>query len=1134
MTRRLRIDDLLDLTIPSQPALAPGGDRIAYVLAGVDGDTDRPTTTLWMTDAAGAARRLTQGSSDSAPVFSPDGQTLAFLRDGQLWTLPVAGGEGQQRTHLPLGAGSAVFSPDSTRIAFVAPVELEAHGDETDDDRAERSTSPIVTDGVGYEVDGTGFLRGMRMQVHVLDLASGDVQQLTSADAQAMSPAWSPDGSRIAYTAASEGAGDLVFRAAVHVIDPADPAAAPKIVGFAEGCAMTVSYTPDGEQFVVVGWAAEPVGIARLYRVDAVTGDAVELAASLDRNVMPGAPAYPGAIPQVTASGDVLFAVRDRGCSHLYAVALTGGEPRLVHGGDGIVVAGLSVAGDVAAFAASGPASFGEIVRLEVTTGTHEVVTAQGSAPEGVELFVRESREFEIGDGVRVQGWILRDPEVSGATPLLVDVHGGPHNAWNGAVDDMHLYHQVLAARGWTILMLNPRGSDGYGEEFFTAVNDAWGVSDANDFLEPIDELVAEGVVDAARLAVTGYSYGGFMTCYLTSRDDRFAAAVAGGVVSDLVSMGGTSDDAHLLNVFEIGAMPWSSADRERLAEMSPYSQVENVTTPTLVLHGDDDLRCPVGQARQWHTALRERGIPTRLVLYPGGSHIFPILGRPSHRIDYNERVVDWVERYAGDAAGPRPAAIDAGHWERRLTALAKRHNVPGAQLGILRMHEGRADEVVTAVHGTLNKNLEVAPVTKDSIFQIGSISKVWTATVVMRLVDEGKIDLDTKVADILPGVRLVDDETTDGVTVRHLLTHTSGIDGDIFTDTGRGDDAVEKYVDSLDTAGRNHPLGVTWSYCNSGYSILGRIIEVVTGKTWDAALSELLYEPLGLTHTVTLPEDAILYGAAVGHVDAGGEQIVTPAFLLPRSVGPAGLITARAEDVLAFARLHLAGGLAADGTRLLDERTVAAMNEFHAEVPDKHVLGDSWGLGWIRFEWNGERLYGHDGNTLGQAAFLRIHPESGVAVTLLTNGGNTRDLYEDLYREIFAELSGLQMKAPVSVPDEPLDIDITPLVGTYERASVRMEILEADGGAKLRTTTLGPLAEMMPDPVEEYDLVGLDDRLWAVRAPGTQTWMTLTFYALPTGEEYVHFGARATPKVSSDVAPAASAEVREKVGTQA
>jgi hypothetical protein len=191
-------------------------------------------------------------------------------------------------------------------------------------------------------------------------------------------------------------------------------------------------------------------------------------------------------------------------------------------------------------------------------------------------------------------------------------------------------------------------------------------------------------------------------------------------------------------------------------------------------------------------------------------------------------------------------------------------------------------------------------------------------------------------------------------------------------------------------------------------------------------------------------------------------------------------------------------------------------MQDLHADVPDKYSLGDSWGLGWIRFGWNGDRLYGHDGNTIGQAAFLRIHQESGVAVTLLTNGGHTRDLYEDLYREIFAELAGLTMQSPLQPPAEPADVDVTPFLGTYERAGVRMEILTNDEGPFLRTTMTGPLVELTPESaVDEYPLVPVDDRLFAVRAPGTETWIAVTFYSLPTGEEYLHFGARATPKTA-------------------
>ena len=1117
VTRTMRIDDVLALTVPSQPALSPDGSRLAYVLGGIDTESDRATSALWIQEDD-TTRALTHGQNDSAPVFSPDGGQIAFLRDGQLWTLPLGGGEPRQRTHIPLGVGHAVWSPDGAKLAFTAAVAREAGDTETDEQRAAREAAPIVADGLDYMIDGEWFVRGVHQQLHVLDLADDRVSRLTDGDVHIASPVWSPDGKTLAYTARPAAASDLDARSAIHALDPSDPAAAPRVLAFAEGLAATVTYSPDGGSLVIVGWTGEPHGHAGLFRVDLASGATTDLAASLDRNVMPGAPAYPGALPQFAPSGDVLFAIRDRGATHLYAVPLVGGVPRHVFGGTDEVISGMSVGGDSVAVVLSTPTSFGEIVRIDTHTHEGTVVTSHGSAPDDVELFVRESREFTISDGTTVQAWILRDPAVSGPTPLLVDVHGGPHNAWNGAADEMHIFHQELAAEGWTVLTVNPRGSDGYGEDFWKGVNAAWGVADANDFLEPVDELVADGTADPERLAVTGYSYGGFMTAYLTAHDDRFAAAVAGGIVSDLVSIGGTSDDAHLLNVYEIGMMPWRSLEREQLAAMSPYTAVERVTTPTLVLHGEKDQRCPIGQAQQWYAALREREVPTRLVVYPGGSHIFPLMGVPSHRVDYAHRVVDWVKQYAGSSDGPRPPRIDGAHWQRRLDALTRLHKVPGAQLGILRHDTDGEDDVVVLATGTLNKDLPAssAEVLPDSLFQIGSISKVWTATVIMRLIEQGHFTLDTPASDILAGLRLANDELSAGVTVRHLLTHTSGLDGDVFTDTGRGDDCLEKYTDLLGDVAQNHPLGATWSYCNAGFSLLGRIIEKATGKSWDEAMRELLYTPLGLTHTVTLPEEAILHSAAVGHVDAGGEQILAPVWSLPRSLGPAGLITARAADVLAFARLHLAGGLAADGTRLLSHDVSNDMKAFHAEVPDKHVLGDSWGLGWIRFDWNGARLYGHDGNTIGQAAFLRIHEESGLAVTLLTNGGHTHDLYVDLYREIFAELSGVKMQEPVVPPAESVDVDVTPFLGTYERASVRMEVYMGDAGPMLRTTLLGPLAELEPNPVDEYPLTAISDGVFALREPGTQSWMTATFYDLPTGEEYVHFGARATPKVTT------------------
>ncbi|MET0492962.1 MAG: serine hydrolase [Actinoplanes sp.] len=1098
MTSPMRIDDLLALAVPSEPAVAPDGGHVAYVLRTQDAEADRTVNELWIVPAGGgSARRLTAGPADTSPVWSPDGTRLAFLREGRLALLPMAGGEARVLPGLPRLSGLPAWSPDGARLAFTALVDDDAP-----------SHAPMVADRLDYQADGAGLVGTARRQVHVLDLETLDCRVLTDGPFDAGTPVWSPDGTVVAFVRAVGDDSDLRFRAAVHLLTVDDRDAPVRVIGPAGGVARTASFTADGAALLVVGWPADPVGHARLLRVPLDGAEPVDLAGALDRNVMPGGLAYPGGLPQ-EHDGRVLFCVRDQGCTHLWSVAPDGTDRRAVVAGAGRVVDGLSVRPGLAAFALSTPDSFGEIAVVDLSTGDERVLTEHGST---FDLFPREERTFALSDGQSVQGWLIRDGDAPGPQPLLLDIHGGPHNAWNGAADEVHVYHQELVRRGWAVLLVNPRGSDGYGEAWYDGVNGAWGVADAADLLEPIDALVAEGIADPDRLAVTGYSYGGFMTCWLTGHDDRFAAAVAGGTVSDLVSMAGACDDGQFLSAYELGGPPWQ--DPKRYADMSPLTRVADVRTPTLLLHGADDLTCPAGQAQQWHTALRQRGVPTRLALYPGASHAFILNGPPSQRVDYNRRVVDWLEQHT--RRGGRPG-IDAAHWQRRLARLAERYGVPGAQLGILRLSTDPRlpDEQIEVSAGVLDIRSD-RPVTSDALFQIGSVTKVWTATAIMQLAEEGRLSLDTPVAQLLPGFRLADPDVAARVTVRQLLTHTSGIDGDVFTDTGRGDDCLQRYVKLLGEQTQNHPLGATWSYCNAGYSILGRILEELTGQTWDEVLKERLYTPLGLAATVTLPEDVLLHPSAGGHVEHDGEVAAAPVWHLPRSVGPAGLISANAADVLTFARMHLNGGRTAGGEQVLGAESVAAMADHQADLPDKLSLGDSWGLGWIRFGWDGHRVIGHDGNTVGHAAFLRLLPEQGLAVTLLTNKESARDLYQELFAEVFAELAGVTMPGPITPPAEPVEVDITPYAGTYERASVRIEVLagEGDEGPRMRTTLTGPLAELVPDPVEVRPLVPVGPGLFLTTPAQRTTWYPVTFYELDTGERYLHFGARATPRV--------------------
>lgn len=658
MFRPAALEDLYAIAVPTSSSISPDGSRVVYAVKSINRTSDSEISTLWIasTDGLSPACRLTDGEYDYAPQLSPDGLRVAFLRQvnsiSQLHEIAIGSGEVATLTRadqLPKGAGLPRYSPNGASIAFSARVDQSG--------RTVSRDAPLVADFLNDKTDGLGRVGGVRRQLFVLDLENHGLRCLTEGDGDTGTPTWSPDGSKLAFSAATEPDSDLTLMRTAHYVQ-VDSSLDSAPVALRETASVNgpIIWTAAGDALISVVNAKYHIGPqALLLRSLEPDEPGVLLTADLDRNVMPGeSSGSAGSLSLTPDGGSIVFCLREHGWTHLHRVAVEGGASIPLVAEDNQVITGLSVASGVpwASFVLTDQHSFGEIAIVDLDTGVVRTISrlTEESLPD-VELLAADQRTFEISDGVAVHGWILRKKSSTTTPgPLLLDIHGGPHNAWNGVAMVRNLHHQLLAHRGWSILTLNPRGSDGYGQEFLKSVIGGWGSADMADFLEPIDQLVAEGIADPQRLAVTGYSYGGFSVCYLTSHDDRFAAAIAGGLICDFTSMLGGSDLGLFFIRDQYLAHPLN--DLQRLLEMSPISQVSKVNTPTLVLHGEVDQRCPVNQGERWFASLRTLRVPTRLVVYPGESHLFLDDGRPSHRLDYSTRLIEWLDQYVPDTSG--------------------------------------------------------------------------------------------------------------------------------------------------------------------------------------------------------------------------------------------------------------------------------------------------------------------------------------------------------------------------------------------------------------------------------------------------------------------------------------------------
>ena len=447
--------------------------------------------------------------------------------------------------------------------------------------------------------------------------------------------------------------------------------------------------------------------------------------------------------------------------------------------------------------------------------------------------------------------------------------------------------------------------------------------------------------------------------------------------------------------------------------------------------------------------------------------------------------------------------AFDAAAYADRLAELASRYDVPGASLSVF-----AGDQHSAAAVGVLNRRTGVTTDTS-SLFQIGSITKPWTAALLLTLVEEGRLSLDDLVRDHVPALQMADG-AADAVTVRQLLNHTSGLPGDWFPDTGRGDDCLAKLVVLLADAPLTHPVGALASYSNAAFSLAGHVAEHVLATTWDEALRERVIAPLGLEHTVTLAEEALLHRAAVGHLGRGAEQRVAPVWQLPRACGPAGLICATASDTVTFGRAFLR-----DAAGPFPGSLVEAMTTRTAAFPTAGPGSGSFGLGWGLGEWSGQRVMAHDGGTIGQTAALRVFPDARVVIALLTNGGQWTPFRDEVLGEVLGQVGGPQPPAPPTPPVAPASYDAADVVGNYRRPGVELDVIAAGSDLTLTYGYTDELEQLAAGEDPAQRLVCVADDQFLLEPVKDEPWSSVHFLRTTSGDvDYIHAAGRAARRI--------------------
>lgn len=619
--RLLTLADRDRLKSPGSPVIAPDGD-VAFTL------DDR----IHVVDSRQVeARPVTTIGKAWNPEWSADGRSLYFLSDrsgsAQLWRLAKDRlGEAEQLTSFDKVVSAIELSPDETRLLLIfSDKALKEPATENDE-----PPPPFVVRRRQFKRDaGDGYLTDDdRRHLYVLDIGKSELTALTGGTFEETAPAWSPNGERVVFVSNREVEPDASYRSDIWVVD-VDGMAAPRRLTDDGRTNFSPAFSPDGRHVAYLSAEDGVYGVPHIALVPAGGGEPRLLTESLDRTI--------GGFRYSPDGRYIYFRYDNRGSIHLARVKTDNGRIETIVDSDG-TVAGFDVRSDgELALAMQGKNDLLDIFRLH---GRKLTQLSRVNDELFAEIFIGEKRKvtFASRDGTEIDAFITtpRDYEAGKRYPTVLKIHGGPvaQFAWGYAFET-----QYLAANGYVVVEPNPRGSTGFGQDFIRAIYRTWGITDYDDVIAAIDYAIDAGIADPERLAVTGYSYGGYMTNTVITSTGRFRAA-ASGAGHSLIEANFGHDIYQQWYVWELG-VPW--AHRERYDRLSPFLRAGNITTPTIFLGGRIDWNVPVLNAELMYQAMQVRGIDTELVVYPGAHHG----GWPTaYENDYLSRMVDWFDRY--------------------------------------------------------------------------------------------------------------------------------------------------------------------------------------------------------------------------------------------------------------------------------------------------------------------------------------------------------------------------------------------------------------------------------------------------------------------------------------------------------